>query len=173
MTSKNIDNLRYLSAKIIIKILNGSSLRDIDFSKETNSHKNINLIKALTYGVIRHYWELDAISQKLLSKKLKNKDQDVHILLLTGLFELLYLNSKSFAVINETVEACKHFKKPWAKNLINACLRTFSRTYLDNPDKLENFKNNSNHPEWLSNLIENNWPKFYEQIIKANNKKHR
>jgi len=173
MTNKK-SNIRYLSAKIILKILNGSSLRDINFEKETDNNQNISLIKAITFGVLRHYWELKEISQEFLSKKIKNKDQDILILLLIGLYELIYLNSKPFAVINETVEASKLFKKIWAKNLLNACLRSFTRTYLEDQQslaKLEKFKQNSNHPDWLYEEIKKSWPNEYNQIIKANNNK--
>lgn len=167
------NNIRFFTAKILVKILSGVSLREINFDKETNSNQNISLVKAITYGVLRHYWELLEISNEFLSKKLKNKDQDVLVLLLIGLYELIYLNSKPFAVINETVEAASLLKKIWAKNLLNACLRSFSRTYIenDNVDKLDKFKNHSNHPEWLSDLIKNSWPNNFQQIIKANNSK--
>ena len=85
------------------------------------------LIQEMAYGVLRWFHQLQAIAALFLAKPLKEKDQDVYALMLTGLYQLRYMRVARHAAVKETVEAAVALKKPWAKNLLNACLRSYLR----------------------------------------------
>jgi len=89
--------------------------------------KDRGFIQELVYGVCRWYGELDAISKELLRSPIRNKDRVVHFVLLVGLYQLRHLNTAEHAAVAETVSACQQLSKPWAKNLINGCLRSYLR----------------------------------------------
>lgn len=124
-------------------------------------------IQALCYGVCRYYHRLDFILNQLLDKPLK--DQDVKSLALVGLYQLKYMRVKPHAAVSETVLAAR--KKPWAKSLINALLRS----YLREQDALEQKADSAHcaaasHPEWLIKQIEQDWPGQARQILLENNR---
>jgi 16S rRNA (cytosine967-C5)-methyltransferase len=75
---------------------------------------------------------------------------------------------KPHAAVSETVLAAR--KKPWAKALINALLRS----YLREQDSLEQKADNRqyaavSHPDWLIKQIEQDWPLQAQQILLENN----
>ena len=80
------------------------------------------LIAELCYGTLRYLPALELIAQKILRKKLKEKDADILALLLIGLYQIGYLRVADHAAVSETVQAAKQLKKPWATGLLNACL---------------------------------------------------
>lgn len=158
-------NPRCSAAKILADVFNkGVSL------KITNETKDRALIQELCFGVMRWYWQLEAISKQLLSKKLKAKDNDIFALLLIGLYQLIHLRTPAHAAIHETVQATRTLKKPWAAGLINATLRQFQR---EQENILENIKQDTSarysHPEWLIQIIQSAWPQHWENILNSNN----
>lgn len=165
-------NLRGCAAQVLSRVLSdGASLTaalDAILPKLKES-KDKAFVQALCYGVIRHYFELDFLLQRLLSKPLKQKDGDIKALLLVGIYQLQHMRVKSHAAVSETVAATKH--KPWARSLVNAVLRQYLRDaealqQACTADKQAHF----NHPEWIIKLIEQCWPDQAEQILAANDK---
>ncbi len=121
-------------------------------------------IKALTFGTIRYYHQLNDWVSERLNRPLKKEDLDVHCLLLLGAYQLLYTQTLTHAVIFETVEVCPLLDKPWAKNLVNAILRRIERDRA----LLSNTQHHS-HPSWLAKKIKQNYPEQYQAIFEANN----
>lgn len=124
----------------------------------------------LSYGVIRHYGTLDYLSQQLLSKPLKAKDQDLKNLLLCGLFELKQMRTPPHAVLSETVNASKRLGKQWASGMINACLRAYQRRADSLTEHLASDNEaRSAHPAWLLDRLKHDWPDRLNDIIDTNN----
>lgn len=165
-------SLRKQAATVLCKVVKeGQSLTAaLDNVLETvDEAKDRAFIQALCYGVVRHYHRLDFILQQLLSKSLRNKDADIKMLLLIGIYQLQYMRVKTHAAVSETVSAAK--KKSWAKSLINAVLRQ----YMREQDALEKQADDnalaaSSHPEWLVNKITKDWPENVQALLVENNK---
>lgn len=125
------------------------------------------LCKAICYGVCRHYYRLQALADCLVKKR--PKEMDVWISLLIGLYQLHYLRIPDYAVVKETVALVEQSKKPWAKGLINAVLRTYCR---EQESLLTRLNSNTHfiygHPEWLVKRLKKAWPKTWQAILKAN-----
>lgn len=155
---------------VILKkvIIHHTSLTDA--LAESKSHAQANFIQALCYGVCRYYFQLDFIAKKLLDKPLKEKDQDIYLLILIGIYQLQFMHIAHHAAVNETVNVTIMIKKAWAKQLVNAILRRFQR---EKEDLLQEIQNNETayyaHPDWIIHLIKTSWSEQYKTILEANN----
>lgn len=96
----------------------------------------------LIYGVIENVKYIDYVIQKYSKMKLRKLDEKVLNILRIAVYELKFLKSKKYAVINEAVNNTKkvNFK---AKNMVNAILRNIDRdknsfdiNVKDNDEKL-------------------------------------
>ena len=130
----------------------------------------------------RWYFLLEYQLSQLLDKPLKNKDKDIHLLLLLGLYQLQFTRVAPHAAVNETVNAVQRFRKPWAKQLVNGVLRQFLRDCQhqqaasdDDHLSAENLNDRIPsghkiaHPQWLQQRIVGAWPAHSKQIFAANN----
>lgn len=162
---------RAVAANIITKVLdNHVSLNQA--LKGIAAKKDAGFIQELCYGVLRWHEQLAAIVELLLDKPLKAKDLDVEVLMLIGLYQLIHIQKPTHAALNETVEAAREIKKPWATGLINAVLRNYSR---DADNILEKIKKDYSayysHPQWLLEILKTAWPKQWLEIMQANNQR--
>ncbi len=162
-------NTRLVAAKVLSRVLqDGQSLTaalDNAFLV-VESTKDRAFIQALCYGVCRQFHRLDFILSQLLDKPLK--DTDVKALALVGLYQLNFMRVKPHAAVSETVLAAR--KKPWAKSLINAVLRTYLREQEGLEHKADKFQAAAlSHPDWLIKQIEQDWPEQALTILQENN----
>lgn len=162
-------NTRFVAARVLSRVLqDGQSLTAaLDNAFLTiDSAKDRAFIQALCYGVCRQFHRLDFILSQLLDKPLK--DTDVKALALVGLYQLNFMRVKPHAAVSETVLAAR--KKPWAKSLINAVLRTYLREQEGIEHKADKFPVAAlSHPDWLIKQIEQDWPGQALQILQENN----
>ncbi|GMR07454.1 MAG: 16S rRNA (cytosine(967)-C(5))-methyltransferase RsmB [Gammaproteobacteria bacterium] len=126
------------------------------------------LSQEICYGVLRWHDQLQALTTKLLEKPLRAKDLDIHVLVLCGLYQLLYMRIPDHAAVDETVAVARILKKPWASKLVNALLRRFQR---ERRQLLQGLSENARlaHPDWLVQALKTAWPDDWPAIIKANN----
>lgn len=164
-------NLRYVAAQVLCKVLkDGQSLTAaLDANLATISEaKDRAFVQALCYGVIRDYQSLECALNLLLDKPLRNKDIDVKVLILIGLYQLRTMRVKSYAAVSETVSATG--KKTWAKAVINAVLRQYLRDSQAIDLRVDSdILASSAHPRWLLDAIHCDWLEQGINIIKNNN----
>lgn len=132
-------------------------------------------VQAYCYNILRRYEFYQFIVNSLLDKKLKNKDQDIYHLIMSGVMLLNEGNLPEHAAINETVNVTKKSKKSWSKNLVNALLRRYQREQQSLHSAAA--KNISSHyccPEWLLTRIQKAYPDAteattqWQEILQAN-----
>ncbi len=162
------NNQRAKIAKIFADILvKGVTLDDALIRHEVTDDP---FIKAHSYGLCRWFYQLTAIAKQLLSKPLKDKDADIYALILLGLHQIYHSTMKPYAVVTETVDAVLDLEKPWAKGLINACLR---RTLREQATLLENALKEETalyaHSKWMIDHLKKSWPEYWQSILRANN----
>ena len=125
------------------------------------------LSKELCFGVCRHYERLQALADCWVTKR--PKQIDVWLCLLMGLYQLHYLRIPDYAVVKETVGLLAPIKKPWAKGLVNAVLRHYCR---EQDTVLLRLSDNAaflyGHPVWLIQRIKHDWPADWQMILKGN-----
>lgn len=143
-----------------------------DFISESINSKEKAFIKELSYGVLRWFYRLDYILDKLLNKPIRQKDSDIKAIMLCGLYQLEFMRTPDHAAISASVEATTHLNKSWAKQLINAVLRRYQREF----DVLQDLVRESDtafyaHPQWLISAIRIDWPAYWQKILAANNER--
>jgi 16S rRNA (cytosine967-C5)-methyltransferase len=166
-------NARVAAAKVLRDVIDsGESLtkalpKGLCLVSDTKQHA---LVQELSYGVLRWLPRLDAIATLLLEKPLRSRDRDIYCLLLVGFYQLIYLRVPDHAAISETVAAARQLKKDWATKLINAVLRNLQRNteqIIHKADAHESAR--LAHPEWLLNILKNDWPEHWQGVVAANN----
>ena len=162
-------NTRQIAARVLTRVLqDGQSLTAaLDAALPlVELDKDRAFIQALCYGVCRYFYRLDFILSELLTKPLK--DVEVKSLALVGLYQLNYMRVKSYAAVSETVLATR--KKPWAKALINALLRSYLRDQVSLEQKADAMQWSAiSHPKWLVKQIELDWPEQAQTVFVENN----
>ncbi len=168
-------NARALATQIIFDVVqDGYSLSDalatLASSTKVSDVRDKGFIQAVSYGVCRWYFRLDALAKLLLQKPLKAKDQDIYILILVGLYQLIDMRIPDYAAVGETVAATKALKKEWAKNLVNGVLRQYQRVADELNAKIKsNLVAEYSHPLWMIEKIKHAWPENWQAILATNN----
>lgn len=126
------------------------------------------LLRLLCYGSLRHHWRLQSWIGRLLDKPLKAKDGVINALLAIGLYQLTETRIPDHAVVSQTVEASRLLRRPKLAGLLNAVMRRFLREDVAStaPDTATAIYD---HPQWLIDAIQNDWPGHSDAILAANN----
>jgi 16S rRNA (cytosine967-C5)-methyltransferase len=118
--------------------------------------KDRALTSALVYGVLRWQSRLDWVLRHFLKTPTKPLDPAVVIILRLGLFQLVYLDRvPESAAVDESVKLAKRFGPRYGPGLVNAILRSVTRT-RELPDPAVARLPEENrlalthaHPEWI------------------------
>jgi 16S rRNA (cytosine967-C5)-methyltransferase len=165
-------NSRALAAKTLTAVLYQSTSLSQALPQQLATQPSLRdpqLVQAICYGVLRHYYQLEAILKQLMSKPLKNKDADLELLLIVGIYQLLFLSVPQHVVLNETVNAAKQLGKSWATGLVNGILRQYLRDQLNlSSPRSISLEEEYNHPQWIIKAIQNAWPTQWQTILVAN-----
>lgn len=164
-------NIRATAARVLTQVQYGQSLAQcLPAAEEKIELDDIPFLRELCYGSCRWYFRLNALAKMLLEKPFQDHDEDLHQLLIIGLYQLDIQKKAAHAAIFETVEAAIKLDKPYCKGVINACLRRYEREHVelnqslgDNPVTLHS------HPKWLVKALKKAWPDSYLDIMAANN----
>jgi 16S rRNA (cytosine967-C5)-methyltransferase len=131
--------------------------------------RDIGFLNALCFGVARRYWPLTASLASLLNKPLKPKDTDIQALLLTGLYQLWFMDVPDYAAVASAVEAARTMGKEWACGLVNKLLRkameekeVLQQAWASNEELY------FSHPRWLIDEMKVAWPEDWESVLLAN-----
>ena len=167
-------NSRAAAATIVADVMNGDSLSEAlpRVLKQLANKREQAFVQAVSYGVCRHFFRLDAVLYRLMENPLQEKDDDVHALLMVGLYQLMEMRVPAFAAVGETVEGVETLKKTWAKGLVNAVLRNYQRNAEAIAKDMKNDREAvSMHPEWMIDYITRDWPNDAAAIFAANNER--
>jgi 16S rRNA (cytosine967-C5)-methyltransferase len=167
-------NTRLAAAKVLQQVLdNGRSLATLlpqAFDRIPQMERAF--AQELVYGSLRWHVRLAALLDELLATPLKPRDHDILCLLLLGLYQLSRLGVAPHAAVNETVNAARLVRKPWAVGLINGVLRSYQRQRQRLENKLDNCtESRLAHPQWFLAQLKQDWPDDWEAIALANNER--
>jgi 16S rRNA (cytosine967-C5)-methyltransferase len=157
---------RSAAALVVEGVMQGRSLdRALEEVSAKVREGEQSLAAELAYGVCRWYPLLSALLDAMMQKPIKPSQRVVTALLLVGLYQLTETRIPEHAAVAETVKAVERLGKRWAKGLVNALLRRFTRerdeqlaaAMRDEAARLD-------LPDWLARRIKAQWPKAYEAI---------
>ena len=161
--------VRVQSSLVLNQVIHGKHSLDRAIEQ---AHKDIDdnekpLLTNICYGTLRFYWELKAKIDQLLSQPLKKKDKVIENLLQSAIFQIDKTRIPDHAVVSQTVEASRKLNKGHLSSLINGILRTYLRSDRDIEKITEEII--FNHPDWMIEKIKQDWPLYWEEILKKNN----
>jgi 16S rRNA (cytosine967-C5)-methyltransferase len=162
----NTANPRWIALQVMLQVVNhGRSLDDIFasnwYQSLTASQRDLALSRELVFGLCRWYYALSVLLGTRLQKPLRERDCDIEIILLLGLYQLLVLNTEAHAAVNETVKLTLSQKKPWARGLVNAVLRTVVRDKVS----LDSIAQAQAYPDWVLARIHRDWGEQADQVL--------
>lgn len=166
-----MSSCRGLAAEAIAGVLerNGSLASLLPKAIQQCPEPERALLQQLCYGTCRFLPSLSLITDSLLNKPIGKKDQDIHGLILVGLYQLIHSQVPPHAAIDETVEAAEALSKPWAKALVNGILRSYQRE----EGLIQSLSNRPevryHHPQWIIDRCKAGWPDHWEHILEQNN----
>ena len=157
-------------ANIVKDVLEGNNLNKV-FQKYLQENKinpkDISQIKDLVFGTLRSYGKTKFVINKLVKRTPSN--QLILTLLHIALFQLIFNRSNSYTVVDQAVSASNMINKRHTK-FVNGVLRSFLRekvSILDKAEKIDEAK--YSYPIWWINLIKNEYPKSWENILDIGN----
>lgn len=168
-----MDKSQQLAAQAIGQVLAGhnltQALEDIWRTHSQLTPQQRAATQDLSYGALRHYGRLNALLGQLLARPLD--DERVRYLLLAALYQLEYGKASPYAVVDHAVKAAGHFKKPWAKGLVNAVLRNFLRrreALLQSmaSDEVATYS----YPQWWIDKLRQQYPQHWQGMLEAGNR---
>lgn len=129
-------------------------------------------VQELCYGVLRWYARLDYFLEALLRRPFKNKDLDVKVASLCGIYQLEYMRTPAHAAVSSTVEVANELNKSWAAPVINAVLRRYQRERSElNRQGDDSEAAYFAHPQWLISALRDDWPEHWQGILRAANER--
>ncbi|MDO9371472.1 MAG: 16S rRNA (cytosine(967)-C(5))-methyltransferase RsmB [Gammaproteobacteria bacterium] len=169
------DYPRVVAARVLVQVLEQrKSLSEVLAPQlaHLSMPRERSLAQEICYGVLRWHLRLEAVLARLLRAPFKERDRDIHCLLLAGLYQLIYLRLPAHAAVDATVDAAAALGKGWAKSVVNAVLRHYlrdSERLLAQADADECAR--LAHPAWLLELLKQAWPSEWQAIVAANNER--
>lgn len=159
--------LRAVAAQVLLAVEQGESLNQCLPAAGADLDPDLRpQLQALCYGTCRWFHRLDSELQGRMRKPLRKQDRVVHHLILVALFQLRFSGNPSYAILNETVEACRALGKTPLTGLVNGVLRSAERDGESDPASNEA---RYSHPDWMIEKLRHNWPDQWQDILNANN----
>jgi 16S rRNA (cytosine967-C5)-methyltransferase len=159
--------LRAVAADVLLAVEQGQSLSQCLPPALTRlAPDERSALQALCYGTCRWFHQLDGELYSRLKKPLRKPDRIVHHLMLVGLFQLRFSQHAAYAILNESVEACRALDKPHLTGLVNGVLRAAER---EGPPEPTNEAGRYSHPGWMVEKLRHNWPDDWSAILNSNN----
>lgn len=150
-----------LSLNILDEVLNSSKKSNDQINKYANYVNNLSFLTKIVYGVLENKIYLDYMIRKLSSVRLKKIHKKTLIILEIGFYDIHFLNTKDYAIVNELVNLTKEVN-PRSAGFVNAILRNFIRdeketAKIKESDDLKSLSIRYSMPEEITNYIFENY----------------
>ncbi len=132
--------------------------------------EDVPLLRNLAYGSLRRHYRLREWQGRLVERRVKRRDRILESLLDVGLFQLTGTRIPDHAVVSETVAAARALGKKSYAGLVNAVLRRFLRDDIAASEP-QSREARFDHPAWIIERLEADWPGDAEAILTANNER--
>jgi len=129
--------------------------------------RDLSLYQELLKGTCRWFLALQLIIRPYLRKPFKPKDLDLEIILILGLYQILFMRIKDHAAVNESVKLTRQAKKDWASGIVNAVLRQLIRDGIE----IASQQHMDSYPVWMQKMIAQDWPQHSSDITQAGNQR--
>jgi 16S rRNA (cytosine967-C5)-methyltransferase len=125
------------------------------------------LLRMLSFGTLRHYWQLGAWIDTLAARPPRGRDNILRSLIAVGLLQLTDSRIPDHAAVSATVDAARLLGRAKAAGFVNALLRRFLRERDALPPPASEVIA-CNHPAWFIEALKRDWPGDWQAILAAN-----
>lgn len=162
---------RVQAARVLDAVIN--SRHPLDFAlpvadARLSDPRDRALLRAIVRAALRHRFRYTAALATLLEKPLPREHGVIYELLIAGLAQLDQGIAPAYAAASATVEAARHLKRPQFAGLINAILRR-APAALTAVAERDDAQVRFEHPRWLLERLQHDWPEQWRDIVAANN----
>ena len=138
--------------------------------KAVLSSADVSFLKELINGILRNLTCLEFICDKLTARPFSQKNLRAKYIIITGLYQIKFMNTPPHAAVNETVKIMGELGLANLKGLANAVLRN----YIRRKDEFEDLINKSyetkySFPQWLISDLKKNYGKTLPVILEESN----
>lgn len=160
---------RAAAAKILAGVETGLSLNDLmpRFTAELDLRDRA-LVSEIVHGTLRHRRLLNLTLHPLLDHKLSARHREVNTLLLSAIYQIVFMRTPPHAVVASTVGACALCKCQSFTGMVNAVLRRFLREGAHLQHSIDTAVEFS-FPDWLYHKINLAYGDKTKNILKASN----
>ncbi len=133
--------MREKALEILFRIVKEGAYSNLEIASSLKGldSRSRAFITRLVYGTVSYKIQADFVIQKHIKKPVEKLDTEVLLILETAFYQHFYMDSvPDYAIINESVNLCRKFKKSSAAGLINAVLRKVFGEKLGFEDLPEN-----------------------------------
>lgn len=154
-----------LAYNILYKVINEEAKSNDEINKIADDAKNLAFITKNVYGVLENKIYLDYMIRKLSTVRIKKIHPSVLVILEIGIYNIHFLNTKDYAIVNELVNLTKK-KNKRSKGFVNAILRNFIRDQeeiakIKESDDIKSLSIRYSLPEDLTRYIYDNYGMDY------------
>lgn len=166
----SLSQVQTLATQTLFAVENGKNLSDelahIIVQNPELSPQDKGMLQDIAYGCQRFSGSLKYMLGKLLNKPIDNKVLEHY--LLVALYQLNYTRNAPHAVVNEAVSNIAKIGRGQYRSFANAILRRFLREQ-DGLNKACQFNDVAkyNLPIWLIQLLKNQYPKHWHNMVTA------
>jgi 16S rRNA (cytosine967-C5)-methyltransferase len=106
-------------------------------------------LMAAVAGTLRHFSFISEAAEGLMRKRPSGRKSAVYFLILSGIHELLFMNTEEYAAVSESVESARELKFPEMSGMVNGILRNILREKKELSAKALEFTAEDELPGWL------------------------
>lgn len=154
-----------LAFSILYKVINEEAKSNDEINKIVDEASNLAFITKNVYGVLENKIYIDYMIRKLSTVRLKKIHPSVLVILEIGIYNIHFLNTKDYAIVNELVDLTKK-KNKRSSGFVNAILRNFIRdeeeiAKIKESDDIKSLSIRYSLPEELTRYIYDNYGMDY------------
>ena len=164
-------SVRATAASLLDEVAQGASLSNLYGRAEiTVAENEQSFLRELVYGSLRLWPLYKGVTRQLFERPLKAKDSVLEALLILAMYEIDECATPEYASVSLAVDCCEQLGRPWARGLINGCLRRYQR---DKEALLKQLGDSERAalPGWLHKMLSKSYPMQLDQLAQASRRR--
>lgn len=162
---------RAAAAKVLEAVAQGRSLSEaFPVFCQPLDERDTAFVKEIVFGTLRQRRILMNTMLPLVEHKLNEKHRIVHFLIISAMYQLVFLQSPPHAVVSATVSACGECGQKSYASMVNAVLRRFLRENMQLAHS-DSLAVEYSFPDWLCDRITNTYQDKAAFVLEQSNAK--
>lgn len=162
---------RAAAAKVLEAVAQGRSLSEaFPIFCQLLDDRDTAFVKEIVFGTLRQRRLLMNTMLPLVEHKLNEKHRIVHFLIISAMYQLVFLQSPPHAVVSATVSACGECGQKSYASMVNAVLRRFLRENMQLAHS-DTLAVEYSFPDWLCYRISNSYQDKAAFVLEQSNAK--